>query len=241
MKICSSVFWAFILSISGRLFAQDSLSINPHALDSLGGNTFVLSDSALAGNAPSFGIWVYNRGDSIFTDSLSFDYTIDSANGFFSLYNTGAFNGSGISFPTQRVTINPHDSLLLYSVKFQFYPPVFDIGSSTVVIWPHPLQVNAIAIDSAYAQITITSPNAIRNTGKEDLKVYVSHQELFIDEGLKNTVKDIRIFDATGRLLPVPNKSLAIIPISQYAYGIYFVELLMQNNERHLYKVFNLP
>ena len=243
MKAIHYFLFSLALFISGSVTAQqDTLRLNPHALDSLPSTTFVLNGTGAANN-PSFGIWLYNVSNSTFSDTVSFAFAIDTSGVNSGTYVAPLSDSSGFTFTPQSVTILPHDSILLYSMQLHVFPPDFVIGSSVVVIWPIISHVGGLVLlDSASAQLTIQAPTGIGTIDAAAVKVYMSGQELLVKNNLINLFGGIRIYNVEGQILTEQRiYQSAEIPMSQYSPGIYMVELTLDNGQRAVYKVSNIP
>lgn len=239
MKTIRYLLFVSVFAIAGSASGQGTLRISPNALDSLRATTFMLGDSFITNGADSFGIWVYNTGSTAFADTLSFAYNV-TGNGVSANYSTSAFNGSGISFSPRSVTILAHDSVLLYAMRVYFTSPVFTIGSSTVVIWPYPYHTNPVIADSASLAVTITQPAGIGGAGLEDIQVYMAGSTLMIRNDGKNLPGRIRIYNSLGELIEEqPLSAYVAIPMEAYTAGIYYTEVILNDNEGRAYKVFN--
>ena len=232
MKFIFSLFISCFLFIGCNAAVQDTLSIDPHALDSI---------STVYGDTSFINITVYNTGIDTFNDFLSFDYTING-----NPYNSDTISGSagsGISFSYAPVIILPHDSIVLPNIFVLIHSPQFIIGSSIVVIWPRAQNVSTVIIDSATRQMNIVSSlSGINDPERERLKIYMQGQQLWVQCDLANQLKEIRIYNTLGELLTArPVTQNIEIPMNHYAIGVYFVEVILNNNKREVFKVFNAP
>lgn len=237
MKLIHYIILSIAVLASFSSHAQDTIRINPRALDSIPSNTYALNDTG-----PEFGVWLYNESSSQYSDVVSFGYSITSG-GFVSTYLSSQVAGnSGISFSPHSVQIPPHDSLLMQYMKPYFGSPEFVIGSSTIVIWPVVNNSHTVILDSASKQIVIADPSGISSASSEDLKVFMSGGSLIVKNTSQNAFGDIRIFNSVGELLNSQKLSgQAIVPMEQYDAGVYIVEVILCNGNRRVYKIVNAP
>lgn len=221
--------------------AQDTLYISSHALDTLNRSYYLLDDTSHAGITPPFGIWVYNPTNSPFNNYLFFAYTITSG-GNTDVYNSWAFIGSGFRFAPQFITIAPHDSALVYGIRLYVSRPDFEIGASTVVIWPVIHTGSLVSLDSASTVINVdTIPQlGVKSLNEDQPKVFMSGSFLNVVNGSGNTFGRIRISNLDGRM--IDERALMSnnkIPMAQYSAGIYFAEILFGDGNRFIFKIFN--
>lgn len=232
-----------IFILSAGLLLSYSLSAQHHAilrldpvLDSLQTNTTAYNDSSI-----SFGIKLYNDGDTLFGDTVSFAYAV-SGGGFVNTGLTANCATSGLSFVPRPVQIGPHDSLLMYAIHPYYSYPYFVVGSSTIVIWPIAYhQPNVVIADSAKGTVYFWPAGVLEQNSDQaadNLKVYMSGGSLMVRCDSKNTLGDIRIFNTVGELISARKlDSQLAIPMEQYSSGLYLVEVVLSDGTRRIYKV----
>lgn len=227
--LCLGMLWI------GTAGAQISLHIDPQALTAINGNTYRLNDTSPVGVTAIFAI--YNTSNSNFADTLSFGYSV-TAGGSTATYNTRNYSGSGIAANGPPfVTIPAGDSLIYQAISFNFTSPVFVIGPTTVVIWPTLAHSGSSIGDSASAIVYIDNPAGIVAPVQTASAVYISGSNLMV-RNHESEFGGIRIFDVSGKLIFSDRlQGDAQIPVSQYADGIYSVEITTTSGSRHTYKV----
>ncbi|MBS1593366.1 MAG: T9SS type A sorting domain-containing protein [Bacteroidetes bacterium] len=227
--LCLGMLWM------GSAGAQISLRIDPQALGAINGNTYRLNDTTPVGISTTFTL--YNGSNSIFADTLSFGYSI-TAGGSTATYNTRNYSGSGIAANGPAfVTIPAGDSLIYQAISFNFSSPVFVIGPTTVVIWPTLAHSSSSIGDSASAIVYIDDPAGVGTLEPAASAVYISGSKLVV-RNPENEFGGIRIFDISGKLIFSDQlQGDKLIPVSQYADGIYSVEITTTSGSRHNYKV----
>ena len=229
--------FTFILSVFffGHCHAivSDTLRIDTGALNQLTANSYHVGDTA------SISVRVYNDGDSVVNDNLAFGYQIGAT-----APRLTSASDSIVQYSNALVTIPPHGSLLLTSIQFSFNQSEYVIGSSIVVIWPVALHNNTVIVDSARKVITVTDTLTaiINSAGNENLRVFMSGQQLWVECNDKNLVKEVRIYDVTGKLIAQQEvHQQGQIPMDKYSTGVYFAEVILNNNKSKAFKVFNAP
>ncbi|MBS1617227.1 MAG: T9SS type A sorting domain-containing protein [Bacteroidetes bacterium] len=227
--LCLGTLWI------GTAGAQISLHIDPQALTAINGNTYRLNDTSPVGVTAIFAI--YNTSNSNFADTLSFGYSI-TAGGSTATYNTRNYSGSGIAANGPPfVAIPAGDSLIYQAISFNFTSPVFVIGPTTVVIWPTLAHSGSSIGDSASAIVYIDNPAGVGTLVPAASAVYISGSKLVV-RNPENEFGGIRIFDVSGKLIFSDQlQGDKLIPVSQYADGIYSVEITTTSGGRHNYKI----
>jgi hypothetical protein len=128
------------------------------------------------------------------------------------------------------------------ALVFNVQNPPFIIGSSGVVIWPIAVNsANQVHIsDSLFETITVINPSAVNEVDDKKLKVYVSDQQLIIQEDDQYLLKSAKLYDVEGAFLKEQKISISgLINMEPYAQGIYLVEITYADNARRVIKVFS--
>ena len=177
--------------------------------------------------------YLHNYGDSAFSDIASLSYMVND-----SLYD-GTVAGHGLYMTPSPFSIVPGDSSniqITISPDFHAYQV---IGSSGVVIWP--ISNSASTYDSSFYTVFVTLVADVEPVPDKKLRVYINEQQLFVKTDEQNLLKRVRIFDTQGRLIVDDElTSSGAIPLGRYAGGVYWVEVLLNDNSRRVFKCINL-
>ena len=107
------------------------------------------------------------------------------------------------------------------------------------MIWP--ISNSASTYDSSFYTVFVTLVADVEPVPDKKLRVYINEQQLFVKTDEQNLLKRVRIFDTQGRLIVDDElTSSGAIPLGRYAGGVYWVEVLLNDNSRRVFKCINL-
>lgn len=212
------------------LLAQNTIGFSPYGFSGM-------PDTVYAGAQLPVGAFVKNLSpNNAFYDTVTINGYIDtgSANVFFTIP------------PDSSVYIAPGDSMFfLIPVDFRdtYQGGVFKIGNNTIVVWPASTSSGFSTGDSLVANVfVIDTINGIRPENRETIEVRCypvpGSGPLFIKSSSPN-VKPVSalIYDADGRLVQYADNLSSGIITQTLPTGIYYVEVLFENQQRRTYKI----
>ncbi len=191
--------------------------------------------------------------DSTYT--LSVTFINDSAIDFVGRINVGAaingviardsIAGDAIYYPNNGVTdtVTQH-SQKTHTLVLNTHNSDFIVGTSGVVIWPiatlsNPLLHLKIS-DTIGVTLNVLYPAGIDELSARNLKVYMSGQQLVIENKGEYQLKDVTLYDVSGKLLQRKGILLSgAVDMNEYANGVYFAEISFADNTRAVVKVVN--
>jgi hypothetical protein len=115
----------------------------------------------------------------------------------------------------------------------------YRLGGNIVVVWP--VAGSGSVVDSLFKNVYILNPLTTNESSwlKDQIIVYPNpaNNFLFLKNNTSiNTVKRVRILDINGKVIFTENFS-SRINISQLTKGVYFLTLLLKNEEELHYKL----
>jgi hypothetical protein len=150
--------------------------------------------------------------------------------------------GAAFYYPSYTANENiPAGGFITRTITVSVLNPPFIIGSSAVVIWPI-VNFNGNLISSTNSLRTLVTiyPTGINEPNDKSLKVYMSGQQLIVQENDQFLLKNVKLYDVSGALLYQQQISLSgTISMASFAPGIYLAEVNYADNTRRLFKVFN--
>jgi hypothetical protein len=195
---------------------------------------YQLGHSVVTGTTDSINIRLYNDDTIPIHDTITLGYRVDTSVHF----GPDAFVNFSALIAID--SLGPHDSILV-PVTFHFNPPRFSApGPSVIVIWPISLtNPNIACLDSARDTLYSIISNIV-DPRQHRLNVFVLGGQLYIQAGDTEVLQRVRIFDIRGALVMQQGASgNTEISLNTYAAGIYFAEVLFEDNTRQVYKIFN--
>lgn len=223
-----------LLLIAGKVGAPEEL----RAQNTIGFSNYGftgINDSLYAGDSVAAGAFIKNYSSQLaYIDSIQLMGYID----------TGAV--VPLSFPPFYDSIMPLDSIfaiMLFDVRDAFMGGPFKIGNNTIVIWPASYNSNFITSDTLRINVlVIDTINGLGPQPPERIEVRCypvpGSGPLYITSTNSNInpVSAI-VYDAEGRIVQVsPDISNGIIT-QILPPGVYFVEVLFDNEQRRTYKI----
>jgi hypothetical protein len=226
MKTLRWIVLALIVFISCQANAQAKLGITIDAFPT----QIAHSDS---GMQQQLIMHIYNDGDSVFNNTVSLQYKLDTT-----LYSADT-NGSGIYFQAQAISLGIGDSVQEALYIDYNLTPFYEIGSSAVVIWP--ISNGAATFDSLSYLIQVTPVAGITPVAAQNLHVFINQGQLFINTNTPNLLNRVRIYDIEGQLLMEQRiSSSTIIPMNNYASDCYLIEVILSDESRQVFKAVNI-
>jgi hypothetical protein len=151
-------------------------------------------------------------------------------------------SGATIYYPSYAANENiPAGGSITRPIFVSVLNPPFIVGSSAVVIWPI-MNNNGNLITSSNSLRTLVTiyPMGINEPNDKNLKVYMSGQQLVVQENDLYLLKNVKLYDISGALLCQQQISLSgEISMASFAPGIYLAEVNYADNTSRLFKVFN--
>jgi hypothetical protein len=190
------------------------------------------------GDVDSLTITIYNDSSTTFYGNITIGALVDTTT-----VVADTSSASPFCYPNAPIldSIPGHDSinrLLIITIK----TPPFIIGSSAVVIWPIVSNSsNQLHItDSVSKTIIVFYPLGINEPDDKNLKVYMSGQQLIVQENDQYLLKNVKLYDVSGALLYQQQISISgEISMASFAPGIYLAEVKYADNTCRLFKIFN--
>lgn len=177
------------------------------------------------GDTANFNITIQNKGNQAYSGPFSLQY--NSANDSTIFY---------VSSSTYSVTLNPNDTVLV-PASIIIDPGRFKIGIDIVVVWPIS---NVATSDSASVSITVLGSLGViekDSSLEEAVTIYPNpaNHALVVNVNAKNRVERVRIIDVFGAEIFEANTSHQtnlMIQTTAYPPGVYFMELMLEDNKR---------
>lgn len=187
--------------------------------------------SVTLGSSFSFNAIVRNDSNSIFNGQIGFGYYINTG-----AVTTVSDTSSGLQFTASPAILNPGDTTTGSSITVHVSGPQFIAGPSVVVIWP--IATSGYALDSLVLHIQVLTPNNISTVDDDKVMAFVINNSLIIKSENEIHLRQVRIFDISGREILSQTDPLRNIPLPQMESGIYLTEIVYNNNQRKLFKFF---
>ena len=239
MKTLRALFLMVALVTCNSLKAQTILSMDTSALI-----TFPLDTHIHLGDSVFVPLQLTNLGSSAISgDTLEFYYQIggDSTPVY---VDDNAVSGISCLFDTFYQPSHDFDTSARISrtLRFNFSPPRFSVGTNWITIWPVLLHAQGTVVtDTFYGYVNILNPaTSINEPGYENLKVFMYEQQLIITDDCNEIPAQLKVYNDLGAMILEKQLSgSATIPMNKYSPGIYFAEVTFRDNSRRVFKVFN--
>lgn len=144
-------------------------------------------------------------------------------------------------YPDTFQTVLQAGMTLIYNVdNFRFSPSHYDDGDNIIVVWPAARNTPNVTSDTLTFHIYFYSlTHSIPEDGLSPITFYPNPATDYILLQIpdKNVLKQVRIFDLSGRLLFDLPEGNAYIPISNWARGMYLLEMTGVKGERLVRKI----
>lgn len=175
-------------------------------------------DTAYESNTyDSIGITISNIGNSVIVDHFDVFASARPADIDTIFYDPD----------TTNKVLQTGDSLEQFRNGFRFRPIHYDDGDNIIVVWPAARTTPNIISDSITFVINFASINGIIHTEKETIELFPNPAvEYFVLRSPdKNTFKQVRIFDSTGRMVFELTPGDNYIPVNDWQSGVYMLEV----------------
>lgn len=188
----------------------------------------------------SLSVTIHNDSFTTFVGKISFMGLIDS---FVETADTSDAVGSTLVYPSgNTIESITFGSSITRSLIVHVNNPPFIIGSSGVVIWPIVTSSSQVVhiSDTLYTQVTVLYPVGIDEITDRKLKVYLSNEQLMIQNNGTYLLRNVRLYDIAGKLLDEQQITTSgALNMGQYPIGVYFAEINFADNTRAVVKVVN--
>lgn len=213
------------LLISIKSKGQDSLIISPYSV-------VVGNDSVLNGTFDSVSFYVVNVATTPFSDTVSLYTSVrDSVSAF-------------IYYPIDTVTFTAINIAPNDSAQFKLYytytvaPFKFHYDINVIVIWP--LTSSATILDSLYYLEWIDT--LALGVDEIDLSKFIkaypnpTTSKLTLENTSQKAIEEVRIYDATGRLIQT-EKNPSFICTDEWKAGTYMIKIRLENKQTRTIRV----
>ena len=219
------LFYLLLLILScSSLFAQPRLSISSiTGIPVTGIPNNVVYESNIY---DSINVTVVNEDTSTFSDSLFILIKSDSAQ----LADTLVQH--------TFVNIASGDSITLQRSGYVFSPVYFEDGDNIVVVWPSAssisIQADSVIFDLFFVSLLASS----NNFSNETIILFPNPATKYISiNGLdKIYIKQVRIYDLTGKVIYNHSSMQKLIPIEDLKPGIYLIKIELTDGSRRVFK-----
>lgn len=223
MKLLRHLLFLLAAVLSGSVFSQNHLSIQL-------ATGSVIPPTADTGTNFSFNVWIINLDTPTYSAPIEFGYAIDT----FTYAGSSAF--SGLQYDSSTVTI-PVGDTATKTITVNINQPVFNVGPSVVVIWPLPL--GGVPQDSIIISFTVTlQSSGIDEANHEKLQLCLIGNALHIEKDAGIQLRQVRIYDITGRNIAEQTNPSNNIPLPEMNTGIYFAEITYNQNQRKIFRFY---
>lgn len=227
MKKYVFLFIISLLLVSNKGISQASLGISQTAF-------IVYNDTVSAFTLDSINIYLVNKGDSIFngtykimtavqdSNSVVFYHLVDSTSTFFPP-SIPAGDSINVSVPSNFIM---GDSSTQYHYKI-----------NVIVIWP--VAANAATEDSLIYDVFILLPKSITEIDLYHLiNAYPNPttDKIILENGSKNSIEEVRIYDSKGGLVESLNKP-EFIYTEAWSPGVYLINIQLKNNKTQTIRI----
>lgn len=215
------VLWVFPNTSKAQLLGFDSASTNMGSLP----DTINLNDTYVH-------TLVLQNADSVndFTGTIYLVAGIDTGGTLLSVDTVGSVFVSNLNWL---------DTISITYTETYDTPNGYKLGDNIVVVWP---VAGTIAIrDTIRQHVFINNPAAIQSINNENKDVLIfpnpfSNQLNIKIVGTEDKLKQVRLFDASGRIVVIENSN-RFINTESISKGLYFLELEFYNHDRFSYKL----
>ncbi len=221
----------FVLALMGCLLGLGSVK---GQTSSLGVDTtgYVFNSTTTFNSTESYKVNIINYGPQPYTGMVTVEYWVDTVGNGTLLTDTLFSDSFSV---TSLSTFGVVSDSVTISISNNFRS-----GINTVVIWPRMSSTPFITHDSLKLQVLVVGWAGVPTKDlviAQKLFPNPAKQELFIaNTDLKFVIEQVRIFDATGKLI-YGEKYKGRIDLVPFLPGIYFVEFVSVEGKTNRYKL----
>lgn len=161
------------------------------------------------------------------------------------IYLVGAIDSSGTLISIDTVgsvfvtNFNLNDTVGITYNETYDVPNGYKLGTNIVVVWP--VASSGITRDTLRKEVFIDNPISVNpvKANNDDLIIYPNpfNNYIFLKNlGIKNEVRQVRIFDVNGRIV-YKEKYNTVITTEQFIKGLYFLEIEFFDNSKKYNKL----
>ena len=218
------LFPLLVINIKGK--SQDTIGVSPYSVT-------IGHDTLPGGASDSISFWVKNNGSAVFNNNITFiTYVQDSSGAFYHIVDTTYTAGLSL--------IAAKDSLLfslspLYDVVT---PNKYHYDINVIVIWPVASATSTQNV-LTYTEFLTVVPAGITEINLDKLiRAYPNPttDKLIIENDGRNTIEEVRIYDAKGQLIKVIHNE-SIINTESWPKGMYIIDATTTNQKKQRFKV----
>ena len=174
----------------------------------------------------SINVTIVNEDTSSFSDSL------------FILIKSDSAQIADTLVQQTFVNIASGDSIILLRSGYVFSPVYFEEGDNIVVVWPSarlkPIQADSVIFDLFFVSLLASSNNILNET----IILFPNPATKYISiNGLdKMDIKQVRIYDLSGKVIYNHSSMQRLIPIEDLKPGIYFIKIEIADGSMRVFK-----
>ncbi len=220
------VLLSFLL-ISNKSSAQASLGISQYAYT-------IYNDTVTANTFDSISIFVINKGTANFNDTFEIVTSVQNSGflpGFHRVDTASTFSTVFIA-AGDSVSFNLYPYYFIGDTTYQYH---YDIN--VIVIWP--VASSASTEDSLLYNIVIVLPESVQEINLSHLiSAYPNPviNNITLENKGKNSIEEVRIYDAQGRLIEHLTKP-EFICTEGWAKGTYLINIQLEDGKTHTIRV----
>lgn len=228
-KIHHLILLLLCTALSAPAFAQNTLRIE---IIPTGSDSFtVIKNSSLP-----FTLRMHNDSTTHYVDTVTFNYSIDSAGIGAPITYTDTNGVTGLSYNTVTDTIFGQDSIDV-TVTINAGEPRFKSGPSVVVIWP--IRSNGeITGNKLSFNINVLNPNGVEDPADVRLRAYIWEDKLLITRHPATQLKQLKIYDILGHEIFSKQNPADVTTLPLNAHGVYVAEIMYGNNQRNTFRFY---
>ena len=212
------------LILSGIVYSQEL------GVDSLGGGLNVYPDTLTLNDNYTHQVTIQNYDGNLFTGNIYLMAGIDTNGTLFNEDTVGTVFVSGFGFG---------DTVSIFYNKTYSLPNGYKTGDNIVVVWP--VSDFGTTRDTLRKNIHLTDPISVNEIKVVDEQLFIYpnpfRDHFFIQNlSIKKDVKQIKLFDANGRLV-YNEKYNKEIKMGTFNKGLYFLEIEFFDNSKKYKKL----
>ena len=174
----------------------------------------------------SIDVTIVNDDTLLFSDSISI------------YIKSGSIQFIDTLIDAASVNIASGDSITLQRSGYVFSPVYFEDGDNIVVVWPSAssisIQADSVIFDLFFVSLLASS----NNFSNETIILFPNPATKYISiNGLdKIYIKQVRIYDLTGKVIYNHSSMQKLIPIEDLKPGIYLIKIELTDGSRRVFK-----